>query len=205
MKPLYVWTGPMGSAKTTGALHAARRFERLGFKVALVRPKVSVRAHEQHGLLVTKNGEKFPALEGEDAHDVVLLADGADVVWIDEPFLFKNERALFDYICFLRKKSVILISAIGCDAEQKPFGQTMPKLLSVADRIYWCLADCDCCGAMDAGTRHVILRPYKSGEACPGGEESYCAACPDCWTRLQSIPPENRSSHLRRVMRPAKG
>lgn len=184
----------MGGSKTTGALHAARRYERLGHKVILIRPKVSVRAHEKHSLLVTKNGEKYPAFECKASCDVEELAKAADVVWIDEPFLFSQEEALFDIITKIRANSVILISAIGCDAEHKPFGHTMPKLLATADQINWCPADCDCCGGMNIATRHVILVPYTSGKPCPGGEESYCAACPECWTYLQQYPPMERKS-----------
>lgn len=188
----------MGGSKTTGALHAARRYERLGYKVVLIRPVVSIRSHEQQGVLVTKNGEKFPALECDAAFGVEILAKGADVVWIDEPFLFRDEASLFQVIEDIRQKSIVLISAIGCDCDQKPFGTTMPKLLSVADQINWCSADCDCCGEMNTGTRHVILVSYVPGQPCPGGEESYVAACPECWTYLQQFePPERRAKFLR--------
>lgn len=202
MRELRVWTGPMGGAKTTGALHAARRYERLGFKVVLIRPKVSIRAHEAAGTLVTKNGERFPAKECSSSYDVGCLAKGADVVWIDEPFLFSSEHALFEVISELRKTSIILVSAIGCDCDQKPFGETMPKLLATADQINWCAADCDCCGDMNTGTRHVILVNYVPGQPCPGGEESYSAACPECWTYLQQFPPPERRA---KFLRNAKG
>lgn len=201
MKELRVWTGPMGGAKTTGALHAARRYQRLGYNVVLIRPKVSIRAHEQHGTLVTKNGEKFPALETDTAFDVEKLAAGADVVWIDEPFLFKDEAFLFDWITNIRRNSIVLVSAIGCDCDQKPFGHTMPRLLSVADQINWCAADCDSCGDMNTATRHVILVNYVPGQPCPGGEESYCAACPECWTYLQQFPPPERRANFLRSSR----
>lgn len=190
----------MGGAKTTGALHAARRYQRLGYAVKLIRPSISVRAHEEHGLLVTKNGESFPAEECTYARDVAHLVYGANVIWLDEPFLFNGEQDLFDVVCQIRSHSIVLVSAISCDAEQKPFGLTMPKLLSVADQITWCSADCDCCGDIDAATRHVILRPYEPGKPCPGGEESYCAACPECWTYLQQFPPEARRDHFKRAV-----
>lgn len=195
----------MGGSKTTGALHAARRYERLGYKVVLIRPTISIRSHEKLGLLVTKNGEKFPAKECENSIDVPTLAKGYDVVWIDEPFLFKGEASLFDHIAHIRDTSIILISGIGCDCDQKPFGSTMPKLIAVADQINWCSADCDCCGDINTGTRHVILVDYVPGQPCPGGEESYVAACPGCWTYLQEFPPaERRSKFIRAIPEPEK-
>jgi len=184
----------MGGSKTTGALHTARRYERLGFKVVLIRPAISIRSHEKLGVLVTKNGEKFPSKECDGASDILPLVKGYDVVWIDEPFLFKGEANLFDHVARIRETSIILISGIGCDCDQKPFGATMPRLLSVADQINWCPADCDCCGAINGATRHVILVPYTPGKPCPGGEESYCAACPECWTYLQQYHPADRKS-----------
>lgn len=198
MKELRVWTGPMGGSKTTGALHAARRYERLGQKVVLIRPRVSVRAHEQHGMLVTKNGEKYPAKECDDADEILSLAEGAQVIWIDEPFLFTNEARVYEHITTIRKTSLILVSTLGCDAEHKPFFTSAPKILSVADQINWCPADCDCCGDMNAASRHVIHVNYTPGESCPGGEESFSAACPECWTYLQQFPPTERRSHFLR-------
>lgn len=186
----------MGGSKTTGALHAARRYERLKYKVVLIRPSISVRAHEQHGLLVTKNGEKYPALECDDAKRIFELGYNFDVVWIDEPFLFSNESKVYDEVTKLREKSIILLSTLGCDADHRPFFTSAPKLISVADQINWCPADCDCCGAINAATRHVIHVNYTPGESCPGGEESFSAACPKCWTYLQQFPPPLRRSHF---------
>lgn len=196
MKPLYVWTGPMGAAKTTGALHAARRYARMGIKVALVRPEISVRPHEQKGLLVTKNGESFPATEVVSAAEVVKAAGDAEVLWVDEPFLFDDEPVLFTELQEARRRKTILISAISADAELLPFGRTMPRLLAVADDIIHCKADCDVCGKMGQATRTLICVDYTTCEKKVGGAESYSAACPTCWTVLQAIPPADRRQHF---------
>jgi thymidine kinase len=196
MKPLYVWTGPMGAAKSTGALHAARRYQRMGKKVALIRPAISVRQHEAKGVLVTKNGESFTAFEVDSAAEVAKAAAEAEVLWVDEPFLFDDEPILFDIIQALRKEKVVLISALGADAELRPFGRTMPRLLSVADEVIHCKADCDVCGGMNQATRTLICVDYTSGEKKVGGTESYSAACPACWTFLQTVEPAKRRQHF---------
>lgn len=199
LKELRVWTGPMGSAKTTGALHVARRYERLKYKVILVRPTISIRTHEEHGVLVTKNGERYPAYECDEASGIVSIyhEHRPDVLWIDEPFLFRNEKLLFDYIVYIRRTSIILVSAIGCNSEQEPFGETTPKLIASADEINWCKADCDSCGGINQASRHTILVKNTPGEPCPGGVESYAATCVSCWNSLIEFPPEDRRANFK--------
>lgn len=193
---LVVYTGPMAGSKSTAALHAARRYERLGYKVVLIRPRISVRSHEQHGVLVTKNGEKYPASECDDSSEILELAKDADVVWIDEPFLFKTESAVYDVVTTIRETSVVLVSTLGCDADQKPFFTSAPKLIAVADHVQFCNADCDSCGGFGIGTRHVIHVPYKHGEICPGGIDIFSSACPRCWNYLQQFEPSERRDHF---------
>lgn len=187
----------MGSAKTTGALHAARRFVRLKKNVKLVRPLVSVRSHEKPGLLVTKNGESFPSIDVESAGEITDKVQDADVVWIDEPFLFDDETALFDIIQGLRKTKEILVSALGSDCYLQPFKRTMPRLLAVADDIVYCKADCDCCGAMGKATRTLIcIDDIPPGQVHVGGMETYAATCPKCWTWLMSFPGGERKTRM---------
>ena len=187
MKSLTVWTGPMGSSKTTGALHAARRYQRQKLAVKLVRPINRVRQYEKHGLLVTKNGETFPATELEAASDITKSVIDADVVWIDEVFLFKDEEILYDLIQGLRKTKEILVSALSADCYLTPFKQSMPKLLAVADEIIHCKADCDLCGEMNKATRTLLcIDGIPQGQTHVGGGESYASTCPKCLTLLMT-------------------
>lgn len=197
MMSLTVFCGPMGSSKTTKALHTARRYQRLNHKVVLFRPSTSRRSHESFGKLVTKNGEDFPAIETVSTEEIKPLSKEFDVVWIDEVFLFKDEDKLFDVIQDIRKDKEIIVSALGADCMMTPFGATMPKLLSVADNIIFCKADCDFCGGMNSATRTLLCVPAtREGQTFVGGTESYCACCVGCWNFLMDLPAEKRKEAL---------
>lgn len=183
MKGLTIITGPVHSEKTTHAIHLARRQRRLKKRVVLVRPTRSVRKHERPGFLVTKNGLEYPSHEVETTRGVepVAVAQQAQILWIDEPMLFPDEAAVFDVVQRLRRTASVLLSGLSATSELEPFGTSMPKLLAVADRIIFLRADCDFCGEADVATRSVC-RQQKDGQVLVGGEESYGAACPSCWT-----------------------
>jgi thymidine kinase len=185
MKRLRVWSGPMCAAKTTGALQVARRYARQNMKVVLVRPASSKREHEtKEGHLSTKDGKEFPSIDLARASQIEDTAQGADVVWIDEPAIFKDEEILPEVVARLRAKSIILISGLAATSELEVFGKAMPRLLAVADDVYWAAADCDICGTHGAATRSLYVGDTpKNGQVKVGGAESYVPACPACWTK----------------------
>lgn len=193
-----VWCGPMCAAKTTGALHVARRHDRMGRKVILIRPSNSRRDHELDPVaLSTKNGESFPCFEHKSAISVADYAGRADVVWIDEPNHFEDEEQLIDIIPALREHSVVLISGLGATSELEPFGISMGFFLSTADHVEWMSADCDACKTFHTATRSLYIGDApKEGQLKVGGEESYLAVCPTCWNRLSAFPLAERRSHI---------
>lgn len=185
MKELLVWTGPVHSGKSTQALLRAERYLRLGNDVVCVRPGTSVRPAqgEEPGWLVTKSGHRYPSIELETPAELLEAADSADVVWIDEPMLFARgyDSSLIDAVCQIRETAIVLISGLSATSELGTFGTAMSTLLALADEVFWCKADCDLCGRMRAATRSLCV-VEKEGEVLVGGEETYKAACPSCWT-----------------------
>ncbi|MGD9727500.1 MAG: hypothetical protein AB7L09_03145 [Nitrospira sp.] len=198
MQVMRVWCGPMCAAKTTGALHVARRHVRMGRNVILVRPSNSRRRHEGDPVhLSTKNGEQFPCYEHESADEIIGYIGRADVIWIDEPNHFKDEEQLVDIIPMIRQHSVILVSGLGATSELEPFGISMGFILSTADHVEWLSADCDACKTIHTATRSLYIgEAPKNGQLKVGGEESYLAVCPTCWNRLSEFPASDRRSHL---------
>lgn len=192
MKRLTVFVGPVHSEKSTKAAHIAVRYQRLGYNVVLLRPRCSVRSHEQSGTLVTKNGVTFPSIEFDSLTEIEKLASGADVIWFDEIMLAaasepKLQGAAFEAIQRLRRKAIILVSGLSATSELEPFTLLMAWLLAVADHIVQCHADCDLCGEMESASRSVCLIE-KNGQVLVGGEETYKAACPECWTKHAHAP-----------------
>jgi len=175
----------MCAAKTTSALQVARRYARQGLKVILVRPFNSKRSHEKKdGFLSTKDGESFPSEDLTRAAFISDAAEGADVVWIDEPAIFPDEDLLPAIVAKLRKTAIILVSGLAATSELEAFGKAMSQLLAVADDVHWASADCDICGEHGAATRSLYIgEAPKEGQVRVGGAESYVPACPDCWSK----------------------
>jgi thymidine kinase len=184
----------MSAAKTTGALHVARRYARHGKKVVLIRPARSRRDHEDDPQqLATKNGESFPCFDVASVDDIVEWSEGADVVWLDEPNHFRNEHCLVQIIPKIRKRSIVLVSGLGATSELEPFGDSMGFFLSTADYVEWKTADCDACKNHGTATRSLYVgEAPKDGQLRVGGSESYRPVCPVCWTALMELPPTER-------------
>jgi len=184
----------MCAAKTTGALHVARRYARHGKKVVLIRPAGSRRDHESDPTkLSTKNGESFPCYDVAYVTDIPEWVDGADVVWLDEPNHFKQESGLPEIITEVRKSSIVLVSGLGATSELEPFGWSMPFFLATADYVEWRTADCDVCKNIGTATRSLYIgEAPKDSKVVVGGSESYRPACPDCYNELMQKPPAER-------------
>lgn len=186
MKELRVWTGPVHSGKSTKALLKVERYRRLGHDVVLLRPRSSVRPElgEEPGMLVTKSRHRFPAIEVDTPAEIEAAAEGATVVWIDEPMLFprQTEPHLVDLIHDIRQKAHVLVSGLSMTSEMGTFGTAMPLLLSLADKIIFCRADCDICKTINTATRSICT-VEKQGDVLVGGESVYKAACPKCWSK----------------------
>lgn len=194
MKKLTIFVGPVHAEKSTHAAQTARRLQRLGNLVKLLRPRCSVRPSvldpsngDRPGTLVTKNGVDFPSIEYDSLDEIIEVSAHADVVWFDELMLAaaqepgKQVKAFKD-IAKIRERSTILISALSATSEMEVFSDLMGRLLAVADEIVSCRADCDRCGKFAGATRSFFSDGSKTSKVQVGGEESYLALCPECWT-----------------------
>jgi thymidine kinase len=208
VKELRVYVGPVHSEKSTKAGQAARRYKRLKHDVRLLRPFSSIRPKphpdypdqkpsledgrfdptgDRPGMLVTKSGFSYPSVDYNSLSEIEGLAAGADVVWLDEVMLAAateptKQGAVFEAIQRIRREAIVIISALSASSEMEPFTLLMGWLLAVADEVKQCRADCDVCGRFNAATRSICLQE-KDGQVLVGGEESYEAACPECWTQ----------------------
>ena len=161
----------------------------MGHDLVLIRPPCSKRSHEsdQDGFLVTKGGERWPCLDVKSAVDLEDAAEGAGVVWIDEPFMFEDQGKLFKAVMRIRRKSDVLISTISMTSEMTPVSASVSALLAVADEIHHCRADCDDCQRLGNASRSWYLAGPKKEKVKTGGEESYEPKCPSCWNTLHKL------------------
>jgi len=193
MKSLRIWTGPVASEKTTKALYAAKRLMRMGNDLVLVRPPCSRRAHEGSGeMLVTKGGEKWPCIEIRSALEIEEAAENADALWLDEPFMFDEQKKLYKVVKRILRKSNVLISTISATSEMEPISPSISALLAIADEVHHCRADCDDCQRLGNASRSWHLAGPKTEKVKAGGEESYEPKCPSCWSdrvrKLKAAP-----------------
>lgn len=186
MKSLRIWTGPVASEKTTKALYAAKRLMRMGSDLVLVRPPCSRRSHEDGLFLTTKGGERWPCIEVVSALDIAEAAESADVLWLDEPFMFKDQKKLYKIVRRILKKADVLISSIAATSEMEPISPSISALLAIADEIHHCRADCDSCGRLEFATRSSF-KGVKSVAIVVGGEESYEPLCAACWDKENRV------------------
>lgn len=191
MRQLLIWIGPVHSGKSTKACILAERYRRRGADVVLARPSKSVREDEisgdRPGMLVTKTGHKFPSIEFASALDIPDAADGASVLWLDEPFMFTEQERLFEIVQAQRQLRTVLVSTLGATNAMECISDPVARLLMVADRIHHCRADCDFCDGMGRATRSVYVgEAPKTEKVKVGGASAYRAACWRCWSPVST-------------------
>jgi len=104
------------------------------------------------------------------------------VVWLDEPFMFDDQKKLYKTVMKLRRRADVLISTITMTSEMEPVSSSVSALLAVADEIHLCRADCDDCQRLSNASRSWYLPGQKTEKILTGGEETYEPKCPSCWT-----------------------
>lgn len=196
MKTLAMWIGPVSSQKTTEALQAAKRLVRRGHDLVLIRPPQSRRSHEPDDghFLVTKGGERWPCIEVASALEIERAAEGATVVWIDEPFMFEEQRKLYAVVRRVLSHADVLISTISATSEMEPISPSVSALLAIADEIHHCRADCDDCRRFGNASRSWHLAGPKAEKVKTGGEEAYEPKCPSCWTSRLKVQTKDAPS-----------
>jgi thymidine kinase len=162
---------------------------RRGHDLVLIRPPQSRRSHEDPDghFLVTKNGERWPCIEVASALQIIRAAEGATVVWIDEPFMFRDQKKLYAAVRRVLAKADVLISTIAATSEMEPISPSVSALLAIADEIHHCRADCDDCLRLGNASRSWHLAGPKAEKVKTGGEESYEPKCPSCWTKRLAL------------------
>lgn len=137
--------------------------------------------------------ERWPCLDVESVEHMTWLAHEAassmtpTTLWIEEAMLFRPDQdgLLFPAVQELRETMPVNVTGLTQTSECEPFGLAMPSIVSIADRVYVCLADCDNCGSMDSATRSWH-RQGKTSQVAVGGVSEYWAVCPSCHNQLSA-------------------
>ncbi|HVZ96129.1 MAG TPA: thymidine kinase [Chitinophagaceae bacterium] len=165
--------GSMFSGKTEELIRRLKRVKIAGLKAEIFKPVMDVRYDEVK--IVSHDENKIHSTPVSNSQNILLLAQDADVVGIDEAQFFDPEIIKVCEELAVRGMRVI-VAGLDMDYKGHPFGP-MPQLLAIADYITKLHAICVKCGNI----ANVSYRKIQSGGLVLLGEkdlyEPRCRVC----------------------------
>lgn len=165
--------GSMFSGKTEELIRRLKRVKIANLKAEIFKPSVDVRYDEVK--IVSHDENKIQSTPVDNSQTILLLAQGVDVVGIDEAQFFDDQ---ITHVCEKLALSGIRVIVAGLDMDYmgKPFGP-MPDLLAIADYITKLHAICVKCGNI----ANVSYRKVTGGDQVLLGEKNlYEPRCRIC-------------------------
>ncbi len=165
--------GSMFSGKTEELIRRLKRAKIANLKVEIFKPGIDVRYDETK--VVSHDSNAIASTPIDNSQTILLMAEGVDVVGIDEAQFFDDQIVHVCEVLALRGVRVI-VAGLDMDYLGKPFGQ-MPYLLSIADYITKLHAICMKCGNI----ANVSYRKTdQEGQVLIGEKETYEPRCRHC-------------------------
>jgi thymidine kinase len=165
--------GSMFSGKTEELIRRLKRAKIANLKVEIFKPAIDVRYDENN--VVSHDSNAILSTPIENSQTILLMAEGVDVVGIDEAQFFDDEVINVCEILALRGVRVI-VAGLDMDYLGRPFGQ-MPNLLSIADYITKLHAICMRCGNI---ANVSYRKTSQAGQVLIGEKETYEPRCRIC-------------------------
>lgn len=165
--------GSMFSGKTEELIRRLKRAKIANLKVEIFKPGIDVRYDETK--VVSHDANAIASTPIDNSQTILLLAEGVDVVGIDEAQFFDDEIVHVCEVLALRGVRVI-VAGLDMDYLGKPFGQ-MPYLLSIADYITKLHAICMKCGNI---ANVSYRKTEQEGQVLIGEKETYEPRCRHC-------------------------
>lgn len=165
--------GSMFSGKTEELIRRLKRAKIANLKVEIFKPAIDVRYDETN--VVSHDANAIQSTPIDNSQTILLLAEGVDVVGIDEAQFFDDEICNVCETLALRGIRVI-VAGLDMDYLGKPFGQ-MPYLLSIADYITKLHAICMQCGNI---ANVSYRKTAQEGQVLLGEKETYEPRCRKC-------------------------
>jgi thymidine kinase len=166
--------GSMFSGKTEELIRRLKRAQIAHLKVEIFKPSIDKRYAEAQ--VVSHDANFIPSTPIDASQTILLLAQDADVIGIDEAQFFDAEIVTVCETLALKGIRVI-VAGLDMDYKGRPFG-FMPQLLAIADYITKLHAICVKCGNIAA----ISFRKTEHEEQLLLGEkESYEPRCRKCY------------------------
>jgi len=165
--------GSMFSGKTEELIRRLKRAQIANMKVEVYKPATDTRYDKTK--VVSHDANTIASTPVHKAIDILMLAENADVIGIDEAQFFDEEVISVCETLVSQGKRVI-VAGLDMDYLGKPFGP-IPQLLSIADFITKLHAICVQCG-------HLANVSYRTsaeeGTVVLGEKNNYEPRCRIC-------------------------
>jgi len=165
--------GSMFSGKTEELIRRLKRVKIANLKAEIFKSAIDVRYDEVK--IVSHDTNFIQSTPVESSQTILLLAQDADVVGIDEAQFFDAEIVNVCEQLALRGIRVI-VAGLDMDYTGKPFGQ-MPNLLAIADYITKLHAICVKCGNI---ANVSYRKSADAGQVLLGEKDVYEPRCRHC-------------------------
>ena len=172
--------GCMFSGKTEELIRRLRRAQIARMQTTIFKPHIDGRYSENH--IVSHNNMKLESHLVKDVHDILSLADGAEVVGIDEIQFFHDDII---NVCKSLAKNKKRVIAAGLDTDYRgiPFGP-MPALMCEADYLDKLRAICVRCGKPASYTQR---KTEETEQIIVGETDIYEARCRTCYVSPEEM------------------
>lgn len=171
--------GCMFSGKTEELIRRLKRAQYAKQKVEIFKPNIDVRYDEEK--VVSHDGSEISSTPVPSSANILLLANDADVIGIDEAQFFDNE--LPSVCTTLANRGVrVIVAGLDMDYKGNPFG-TMPQLMASAEYVSKFHAVCVACG--DLAMHSHRISPSEDLVHL-GEQEQYEALCRSCFIKKNS-------------------
>lgn len=158
--------GSMFSGKTEELIRRLRRAQFAKQKVEIFKPSFDTRYDDTN--IVSHNANEIPSTPVEAATQILLLADGCDVVGIDEAQFFDDE--IVNVCNDLANHGVrVIVAGLDMDYKGKPFGP-MPNLMAIAEYVTKVHAICTHTGNL---AHYSYRKVANDSQRLLGEQESY--------------------------------
>ena len=166
--------GSMFSGKTEELIRRLKRAQFAKQKVEIFKPSIDTRYDEE--MVVSHNKNEIRSTPVPAAANIAILAQGCDVVGIDEAQFFDEEMPNVAETLALRGIRVI-VAGLDMDFLGRPFGP-MPAMLAMADYVTKLHAICVVCGDI---ANYSYRKSVSDATVLLGERDVYEPRCRTCY------------------------
>ncbi|MEL7532488.1 MAG: thymidine kinase [Bacteroidota bacterium] len=166
--------GSMFSGKTEELIRRLRRAEIANQRIKIFKPGVDTRYSAEE--IVSHNRNAIPSIAVEESKQILLQADGADVIGIDEAQFF--DEGIVNVARELANQGFrVVVAGLDMDFRGLPFGP-MPALMATAEFVTKVHAICQQCGSL---ANFSYRKKRDDNEILLGEKDAYEPRCRKCY------------------------